>query len=84
MTLHMFTSLRRCKSINSAIELRLLSDRPRQLRLQAGALAARHGAAPQLGPQLLDVIVNRNHRALLLFRRRDARAMPGRAGSRTP
>jgi hypothetical protein len=63
---------------------RLLGDGLRQLRLHSGALMTGHAAAPQLGPQLLDVVVQRNHRPLLLFRRRDVRTMPGWAGSRTP
>ena len=37
------------------------------------AFATRHDAAPQLSPQFLNVIVKRDHRPLLLYRRRDGR-----------
>jgi hypothetical protein len=41
--------------VECAVELALLGDGLREFRLHAGALAAREVAAPQLGPQLLDI-----------------------------
>jgi hypothetical protein len=54
-------------AIEGVIEFGLLGEGLRQLPLHRGALAAGHVAATQLGPQLLDVVVERNHRPLLLF-----------------
>jgi hypothetical protein len=48
------------------IELGLIGDCLRKLRLHGDTLAAGHVAAPQLRPELLNVIVKRNHRPLLL------------------
>jgi hypothetical protein len=39
-------------------------------------LAARQAAAAQLGPNLPDGVVKRDHRPLLLCGRRDARTVP--------
>ena len=39
------------------VELGLFGDRPSQLGLHGSTLAAREVAAAQLGPQLLDVVV---------------------------
>ena len=59
--------LQRLKSeVEAAIELGLLGDGARQLGLHGGALASREAAAAQFGPELLDVIVKRDHRALLV------------------
>jgi hypothetical protein len=54
-------------AIDGVVEFGLLGEGLRQLRLHRGALAAGHVAATQLGPQLLDVVIERNHRPLLLF-----------------
>src|SRR5271163_1864410 len=51
--------------VKCAVELGLFGDRLRQLGLYGGALAAREIAAAQLGPQLLDMVVEGDHRALL-------------------
>jgi hypothetical protein len=71
-----------CKCVESeveaAIELGLLGDGARQLGLNGGALASREAAAAQLGPQLLDVVVKRDHRALLVcVERRGSRGHAG-------
>src|SRR5260370_1215812 len=55
---------RRKSPIECAVEFGLLGDGSRQLRLHGGPLAACHVAAPQLGPQFLDVVVKRDHRPL--------------------
>src|SRR5258708_36685847 len=47
-----------------------------------GAFATGQAAA-QLGPQFFDVVVKRDHRPLLLFRRRGGAHRADRAGSRT-
>jgi hypothetical protein len=67
--------------VEGAIELGLFGDRARQFRLHGGTLAAAETAAPQLGPQLLNVVVKRDHRALLVcVERRESggHAGPGR------
>jgi hypothetical protein len=60
--------------IEGAVELSLRGEGLRQLRLHGGALTAREVAAPQLGPQLLDVVVKRDHRPLLPFAKDRTRA----------
>jgi hypothetical protein len=47
-------------SARSAIEFCVLSDGSRQLGLDDGPLATGHDTAPQLGPQLLNVVVKRD------------------------
>jgi hypothetical protein len=44
-------------SVECAVEFRLLGNCLGEFCLHTGALAAREVAAPQLGPQLLDVVV---------------------------
>jgi hypothetical protein len=66
------------------VEFGLLGDGIGKLGLHGSTLAAREVAAAQLGPQLLDVVVEDDHRVLLPSQRREAGIMPGRAGSRTP
>jgi hypothetical protein len=53
------------RAIERPVEFLLLGDSPCQLGLHAGALEAGEVAAPQLGPQLLDMVVWRDHRPLL-------------------
>jgi len=55
----------RRRHYDSPVEFGLFGDGARQLLLYASALAVCHVAAPQLGPQFLDVVVKRNHRPLL-------------------
>jgi hypothetical protein len=52
-------------SVECAVEFRLLTNCLGEFCLHTGALAAREVAAPQLGPQLLDMVVKRDHRPLL-------------------
>src|SRR5690348_14160019 len=54
------------RAVESAIDFRLFGHALCQLRLDAQALATGHPASPELGPQLLNVIVTR-HRPLLSF-----------------
>ena len=54
-------------AIEGTVDLGLLGEGLRQLCLHGSPLAARHVAASQFRPQLLDVVVQRNHRPLLLF-----------------
>jgi hypothetical protein len=54
------------RAVEGPIELGLIGDCLRKLRLHGDTLAAGHLAAPQLRPELLNVVVKRNHRPLLL------------------
>jgi len=52
-------------NVERAVELGLFSDGLREFGLDGGAFAAGEVTAPQFGPQLLDVVVKRDHRPLL-------------------
>jgi hypothetical protein len=52
-------------AIEFVVERSVIADRAREFRLHADTLMARQGALAQLGPQLLDVIVKRNHGVFL-------------------
>jgi len=54
------------RAIKLTGEPRMLGESMNKFGLQQLALAARD-AIPQLGPKLLDVVIVRNHRPLLLF-----------------
>ena len=54
-------------AVEAALDLGLFGQSLGQLRLDRGALALRKMAAPQLGPQFLDVVVKRDHRTLRLL-----------------
>jgi hypothetical protein len=54
------------RAIELTGEPRMLGESMDKFGLQQLALAARD-AIPQLGPKLLDVVIRRNHRPLLLF-----------------
>jgi len=54
------------EQLDGAVKLRLCRDGSRQFRLHGRPLATRQTAS-QLSPQFLNVIVECNHRPLLLF-----------------
>ena len=76
---------RREGGVECAVELGLFGDGVCQLGLHGSTLAAGEVAAAQLGPQLLDVVVeDRSSCSPSVVKRRKAGAMPDWAGSRTP
>jgi hypothetical protein len=54
-------------AVEVALDLGLFGKSLGQLRLDRGAFALAEMAAPQLGPQFLDVVVKRDHRTLRLL-----------------
>jgi len=70
------------RTVECPVEFGLRGDGPRQFRLHSGTLAAREVAPPQLGPQLLDMIVKRDHRPLLPWLWKTRRRRRCRAGAR--
>jgi hypothetical protein len=63
--------------VGGGVVLLLCRDGGCELGLDGRAFATRD-AAPQLGPQFLDVLVKRDHRPLLLFE--DGAGAPRRSG----
>jgi hypothetical protein len=65
---HLCRPIEGCESlVESALNFGLIGDGLRELGLDGGALAAGEAAAPKLGPQFLDVVVESNHLGLLPY-----------------